>query len=59
LTKDDPTNELQQTPSDVARYLPTDACEAARGLAAVAAAWHVLPEVIKAGILAMVKESYG
>jgi hypothetical protein len=35
--------------------LPTDTCETDPDLAAVVEAWPELPEVLKAGIVAMVK----
>jgi hypothetical protein len=35
--------------------LPNDTCQSDPDLAAVVAAWHDLPEAIRAGILAMVK----
>jgi hypothetical protein len=43
----------------VSHHLPTDTCKTDPDLAAVMAAWPELPEAIKAGIVVMVKATYG
>ena len=50
-----PFNSLRQGPSHVAEHLPNDTCKTDPDLAAVVDAWPDLPEVIRAGIVAMVK----
>jgi len=56
-SKGTPGNSLRQGPSQVAEHLPNDTCKTDPDLAAVVDAWHELPEAIKAGIVAMVKNA--
>jgi hypothetical protein len=53
------TNDLRQPVPSVAHHLPTDTCKTDPHLAAVVAAWSLLPEAIRAGIVAMVKAASG
>ncbi len=53
--KTNPENDLRQHTPTVAHHLPTDTRKTDPDLAAVVAAWPVLPEALKAGILAMVR----
>jgi len=39
---------------ELAEQLPNDNCQLDADLASVVAAWHELPEAVKAGIVAMV-----
>jgi Golgi nucleoside diphosphatase len=48
-------SDLRIPAKGVAHHLPIDTCKTDPDLATVVAAWPGLPEVIKAGIVAMVK----
>ena len=50
------TKGLAEPAPAVTHHLPTDTCKTDPGLAAAVAAWpELLPEAIKAGIVAMVR----
>ena len=59
LPKSCPDNALRIASEGVSHHLPTDTCKTDPDLAAVMAAWPELPEAIKAGIVVMVKATYG
>jgi hypothetical protein len=48
-------SNLRQDPNAVSHYLPTDTCQIDPALATIVNAWPMLPEAIKAGIVAVVK----
>ena len=52
-------NDLRPSSQSLARHLPTDICRTNPDLAAVVDAWPNLPEVLKAGIVTMVKSFVG
>ncbi len=51
-------NDLRQPDPSFAHHLPTDTSKIDSDLAAVVEAWPDLPEVLKAGIVAMVKAAF-